>query len=106
MPIDEYLFRATLITKGRITQNPHSVILRGVKFQNKIYFSRHKPNSDWFKNAIENPSVIIKYKNGTYQGFAKMVTDEKANKKISHLKYPGESRANESRVSIEVTLDE
>ncbi len=106
MPIDADLFRATLTTTGRVSQNPHSVILRGVKFQNKIYFSRHKPDSDWFKNALENPVVEIKYKDCVLKGIAKKVTDEKINEEISHLKYPGEKRANENRVSIEVTLHE
>ena len=33
------------------------------------------------------------------------MTDEELNQKISQLKYPGEKRANEKRVAIEVTLD-
>lgn len=106
MPIDENLFKATLITRGRVTDQPHSVFLRGVKYNNKIYFSRHHPDSDWFKNIIKNSSVVIKYKNFSYTGVAKKVTNEKLNEKISVLKYPGEKRANEKRVSIEITLHE
>ena len=41
----------------------------------------------------------------TFTGNASIVTDEELNKKISQLKYPGEERANEKRVAIEVTLD-
>ena len=40
-----------------------------------------------------------------FTGNASIVTDEELNKKISQLKYPGEERANEKRVAIEVTLD-
>ena len=41
-----------------------------------------------------------------FSGKATPVTDEKLNEKLSQLKYPGEERANEKRVAIEVTLDE
>jgi hypothetical protein len=40
-----------------------------------------------------------------FTGKASLVTDEKLNQKISQLKYPGEKRADEKRVTIEVTLD-
>ena len=106
MAINQSPFRATLITKGRKTDQPHSVMLRGVMYNDKIYFSRHRPDSDWFKNTISNPDVEILYDDVRYFGNAKIVTDEELNKKISHLKYPGEKRANEKRVSIEITLHE
>lgn len=106
MSIDASLFRATLVTRGRVTEHPHSVTLRGVKYNDKIYFSRHKPDSDWFKNAIKNSAIVIKYNGYSYSGFAKMVTDENLNQKISQLKYPGEKRAEEKRIAIEITLHE
>jgi hypothetical protein len=106
MPIDSSLFRASLITKGRNSGVSHSVILRGVKYNDKIYFSRHKPDSDWFKNAITNSSVVIKYNGFSHSGTAKNVVDETLNQKISKLKYPGEKRAEEKRVAIEITLHE
>ncbi|WP_249111011.1 nitroreductase/quinone reductase family protein [Nitrosopumilus sp. K4] len=106
MTIDEDLFRPILTTKGRKTGNPHSVMLRAVKYNEKIYFSRHRPDGDWFKNAVANPEVIIEYKGTKHIGNAKEVKDEELSKKISELKYPGEQRAKEKRVTIEVTLDE
>ncbi len=105
MEISEERFRPILITKGRITGNPHSVWLRAVKYNKKIYFSRHRPNGDWFQNAIANSEVKIQYNNMEFTGRASLVTDEKLNQKISQLKYPGEKRADEKRVAIEVTLD-
>ena len=105
MGISEELFRPILITKGRKTGRKHSVMLRAVKYNDKIYFSRHRPDGDWFKNAIKNPNVQIEYNKVTYSGIAKLVTDETLNMKISELKYPGEKRAKEKRVTIEVTLD-
>ena len=105
MEIQEERFRPILITKGRKTGNSHSVWLRAVKYNEKIYFSRHRADGDWFQNAIANSEVKIQYNNMEFTGNAKLVTDEKLNQKISQLKYPGEQRANEKRVAIEVTLD-
>jgi len=81
-------------------------MLRGVKYNEKIYFSRHRPDSDWFKNAISNSEVEVRVDNEKYFGLAKMVEDENLNQKISELKYPGEERAKEKRVTIEITLHE
>lgn len=105
MEIKEELFRSVLITRGRKTGNQHSVILRAVRFNGKVYFSRHRPDGDWFRNALINPRVKIKYNNHIFSGNAKLVTDEKLSKKISQLKYPNEERSKEKRVAIEVTLD-
>ena len=104
MEIKENVFRAILSTKGRKTGRRHSVMLRAVKYNNKIYFSRHRPDGDWFKNAMANPDIIIEYNNSTYTGKANLVRDEKLEQKISQLKYPGEKRADEKRVAVEITL--
>ena len=104
MEIVEERFRSILVTKGRKTGNAHSVWLRAVKYNGKIYFSRHRPDGDWFQNAMVNSEVKIQYNNTEFTGKASLVTDEKLNQKISQLKYPGEKRADEKRVVIEVTL--
>jgi len=106
MQIEENLFHAILSTEGRKTGIRHSVMLRAVRYNEKIYFSRHKPDGDWFRNAIVNPEVVIEYNNMKYAGKAKLVEDLELERKISKLKYPGESRSDEKRVSIEVTLYE
>ncbi len=105
MITDEKIFRPSLITIGRITKKEHKVMLRAVNYNEKIYFSRHKPDSDWFKNTIANPEIKIEYKNQIFSGIAKRITDEKFNEKISEMKYPGEKRAKEKRVTIEITLN-
>lgn len=105
MEIVEERFRPILVTKGRKTGKSHSVWLRAVKHNGKIYFSRHRPDGDWFQNAMVNSEVKIQYNNTEFTGKASLVTDEKLNQKISQLKYPGEKRADEKRVAIEVTLD-
>ena len=105
MEIVEERFRPILVTKGRKTGKVHSVWLRAVKHNGKIYFSRHRPDGDWFQNAMVNSEVKIQYNNTEFTGKASLVTDEKLNQKISQLKYPGEKRADEKRVAIEITLD-
>jgi hypothetical protein len=105
MEIKEERFRPILITKGRKTGKEHSVMLRAVKYNDKIYFSRHKPDGDWFQNVIVNPEIKIEYNGIIFVGSAKIVTDDILNEKISQLKYPGEKRAKEKRVAIEITLD-
>ena len=105
MEITEERFRPILVTKGRKTGKRHSVWLRAVKYSEKIYFSRHRPDGDWFQNAIANSQVKIQYNDTVFTGQAKLVEDEELSKKISELKYPGEERAKEKRVTIEVTLD-
>ncbi|AJM93022.1 MULTISPECIES: nitroreductase/quinone reductase family protein [Nitrosopumilus] len=105
MKITEDLFRPVLVTKGRKTGKEHAVMLRAVNYNGKIYFSRHRPDGDWFQNVIANPQVKIQYNDSVFLGKAKLVADEELGKKISELKYPGEERAKEKRVTIEVTLD-
>ena len=105
MEIKEKLFRPILITKGRKTGQEHKVMLRAVNHDGKIYFSRHRPDGDWFQNASVNPLVKILYNEIIFTGNAKLVTDQELNEKISILKYPGEERAKEKRVAIEITLN-
>lgn len=106
MEIKDSPFRGILVTKGRISQKEHQVMLRGVKYNGKIYFSRHRPDSDWFQNAMVNPTVKVIFNNSTFVGSARVVKEDLLNQKISHLKYPGENRAKEKRVAIEITLSE
>ena len=105
MEIKEELFRPILTTRGRKTGRQHSVMLLAVNYNGKIYFSRHRPDGDWFKNAVMNTEVKIEYNGVIFTGKAELVTDEKLDKRISVLKYPGEKRAKEKRVTIQVTLD-
>ena len=80
-------------------------MLRAVNYDGRIYFSRHLPDGDWFKNAVVNPDVKIKYNNKVFVGKAQLIQDKELGEKISALKYPGEERAKEKRVTIAVTLD-
>jgi len=99
------VFKALLTTKGRKTGKEHSVMLRGVLYNDKIFFSRHKLDGDWIKNAIFNSDVKVEFDNSSFSGKATMVSDENLAKKISELKYPGEEKAKESRVVLQVSLN-
>ncbi len=96
--------KASLTTTGRRTGNEHSVWLRAVIYEGKIYFSRRNENSDWLKNARAHPQVKVEFDGQTYAGRALLVTDESLAKKISELKYPGEECVQEVRIVVQVQI--
>jgi len=98
-------FKALLTTKGRKTGKEHSVKLRAVLYMDKIYFSRHRLDGDWIKNAMSDSDVRVEFDDSSFSGKAVLVSDEILAKKISELKYPGEERAKESRVVLQVSLN-
>ena len=102
---DEITFKAILETKGRKTEKTHQVELLVVRYNEKLYFSRRNANSDWLKNAIENPDVRVEINGQNFVGKASLVKDDSLCKKISKLKYRDEKRANEHRIVLEVTPD-
>ena len=102
---NNHIVKALLVTKGRKTQKEHAVWLRAVLYNDKVYFSRHKLDGDWIKNAISNPDVRVEFDNSSFSGKATLVLDEYLARKISELKYPGEERARENRVVLEVSLN-
>ena len=97
-------FPALLTTVGRKTGNEHTVELKAVLHNDKIYFSRHFPNSDWWRNSIANSEVRIEFEGKIISGNASQVTNEALMQKINDLKYPGEERAKEKRVVLEIIL--
>ena len=102
---DEITFKAILETKGRKTEKTHRVELLVVRYNKKLYLSRRNANSDWLKNAIENPDVRVEINGQNFVGKASLVEDDSLCKKISQLKYRDEKRANEHRIVLEVTPD-
>ena len=98
-------FRAVLTTFGRKTGKEHSVMLLAVGFEGKIYFSRHRLDGDWIKNAIFNSDVKVEFDASTFLGKALLVSNENLAKKISEIKYPGEERGKERRVILQVSLN-
>ena len=102
---DEITFKAILETKGRKTEKTHRVELLVVRYNKKLYLSRRNANSDWLKNAVENPSVRVEIGDESFTGKAALVRDDLLCKKISQLKYDDKKRASEPRVVLEVSFD-
>ena len=94
--------RARLTTTGRTTGRPHTVTLRGVLYRDDFYFSRHRPDSDWFLNALAIPEVTVIWDGRDIPGVASLVDDDPLERRISSLKYPGDPRSGERRVVIRV----
>ena len=104
--INNLAFKAILKTKGRKTGKEHIVWAKAVTYNNMIYFSRRNPNSDWLKNAIANPQVKVEFEGKVYSGIARLVEEQDLTEKISSLKYNDENRQKESRIVLEVRLNE
>ena len=98
------VFRAALTTYGRKTGAEHTVSLRAVSWNDMIYFSRRNTESDWLKNALVNHTVKVNFDGMTHDGIASLVNNDTLAKKISELKYPGEQRAQETRVVLQVRI--
>ena len=94
--------RVRLTTRGRRTGRPHTVWLTAVLYMGDYYFSRHRPDSDWFLNALADPSVLVHVEGRAVEGMASRVDDPATVSTISSIKYPGEARAAERRVAIRV----
>ena len=102
--VNNLTFKAILTTVGRNTGKEHSVWAKAVTYNNRIYFSRRNPNSDWLKNAIVNPEVKVEFDGKQFSGVAKLVKDEILTRTISSIKYTEKSRQEESRIVLEVEL--
>ena len=91
-----------LTTIGRVTGRPHTVRLRLVYYQGRVYASRRDGRSDWCRNALVNSEVTVELGGRHFEGTAALVTDAGLRQKISELKYGG-ARSLEPRVVIEIT---
>ena len=95
---------AVLTTRGRITGRPHSRPLRAVRLGGALYFTRRRPDGDWFLNALACPRVSVSFDGASVEGAAFRVEDARLLARISEIKYPGQARASEPRVGIGVRL--
>lgn len=95
--------RVRLQTIGRKSGRLHTVRITAVLHEGEYYFSRHRPDSDWFLNAIHNPAVtILLNNNDMIKGRAEQVYGTSLISLISSIKYPNDPRAKERRVAIRV----
>jgi len=94
-------FIGCLTTTGRVTGRPHTVPLRLVYYQGKLYASRRDARSDWCRNLLKDSRVTVELYGQQFTGTAQLVTDEALCHKISELKYR-DQRSLEKRTVIEI----
>src|SRR3989304_10580770 len=99
---DRSSFLGNLTTIGRTTGKERLVKVRFVFYNGKFYASRRTVDGDWFKNILNNPSVVVHADEQRIKGHAKMVKDSKLSQQISKLKYP-DKRKEENRIVVEIT---
>ena len=104
--INNLTFKAILKTKGRKSGKEHTIWAKAVTYNDMVYFSRRNPNSDWLKNAIANPQVKVKFDGKEFSGLARLVEEKELTEKISSLKYTDVNRQKESRIVLEIKLNE
>lgn len=105
LDIKEKSFIANLTTIGRKTGKPHTVPVRLVLYNNKLYASRRSMSGDWLKNLLKNPSVTVEVNGDKVKGKAALVEDEELLKTISSMKYDDE-RASMERIIVEIAPEE
>jgi hypothetical protein len=98
---DRTSFIGNLTTIGRVTGKERTVKVRFVFYEGKLYASRRTLNGDWFKNILNNPSVIVEVDGEKIKGHAEIVKDNRVSRQISRLKYPDKLKE-ENRVVIEI----
>lgn len=76
--------------------------VRFVFYHGKLYASRRTKDGDWFKNILNNPSVVVEVDGKKVKGFAELVKDDRISQEISKLKYP-DKRKEENRVVVKIT---
>jgi hypothetical protein len=95
-------FIGELTTIGRATGRERTVKVRLVFYNGKFYASRRTEDGDWFKNILNNPSVVVGVDGETIKGHAEIIKDNRVSEQISRLKYPDKRKA-ENRIVIEIT---
>ena len=102
--MEDYAIRARLTTRGRRSGIRHTVWLTAVVHEGDYYFSRHRPDSDWFLNALADSNVVVEAGGRTMRGTATRVHDPALLRLVSSIKYRGQARAADKRVAIRVAV--
>ena len=103
--MNECRFHTMLTTRGRVTGREHKKELLAVMYDEHVYLTRHRPDSDWFKNCIADGAVTVTIDGKTIPGTAEHIEDEEIIRRVCMIKYPNDARAKERRVAIRVRLD-
>jgi deazaflavin-dependent oxidoreductase (nitroreductase family) len=102
-----------LTTTGRVSGRPHEIEIWFGLDGNALYLlSGGMDRSDWVKNLLRHPSATVRIAKHSFQGSARIVTDEKEEKLARHLlaeKYQGwkqgQSLSAWARTALPVAID-
>jgi deazaflavin-dependent oxidoreductase (nitroreductase family) len=101
-----------LTTTGRITGRLHTIEIWFALHEQTLYMlSGGRDKSDWVKNALQTHKVQVKINNTTYDGKARLVSDDEEDslaRKIVFEKYTPRSSDNLvdwSRTSLPIAVD-
>jgi deazaflavin-dependent oxidoreductase (nitroreductase family) len=64
-----------LTTTGRVTGRPHEIEIWFVVQNDTLYLLSGDESSDWVKNLLKNPSVIVRIAKHTFTGSARIVKE-------------------------------
>lgn len=67
-----------LTTKGRKSGNPHEIEIWFAISENTLYLlAGGRDKADWVKNLLNDPHVTVRIGKRAFNGFARIVSDEK-----------------------------
>ncbi len=79
-------------TTGRRSGNPHEIeIWFGVIDDTVYLISGNGPTADWFRNALANPAVVVRFGDERRSGIARAVVGPEERQRVGELmgaKYP------------------
>ena len=82
-----------LTTRGRVTGRPHRIeIWFAIDGRTLYLLSGGGRSSDWVKNLLHSPAVVVEVGSGRFAGQARIVTDpleEESARALVHDKYAG-----------------
>ncbi|HSL31496.1 MAG TPA: nitroreductase family deazaflavin-dependent oxidoreductase [Anaerolineales bacterium] len=70
---EEYCY---LTTTGRVTGRPHEIEIWFALQGSTLYLLSGSKTSDWVKNLLKNPSVMVRIGEHTFMGTARLVQEK------------------------------
>jgi deazaflavin-dependent oxidoreductase (nitroreductase family) len=101
-----------LSTTGRVTGKPHEIEIWFGLRGNTLYLLSGSGRSDWVKNLLKNPSVVVRIAKHTFAGTARLVKEKEEETAARYLlaeKYQeweqGKRLSEWARTALPVAID-
>ena len=101
-----------LTTAGRVTGRPHEIEIWFGRRNNTLYLLSGSENSDWVRNLLKNPIVMVRIAKHTFPGTARLVKDKEEDTTARYLvaeKYQeweeGKTLSEWARTALPVAID-